>query len=109
MIENIMTLIFGALLCVLGAINMTGNVSSLHSYHRKRVREEDRKAFGKLVGLGTLLVGISLIAQSVFSMIYASTQIAVYEIIGSVTLITGMITGIIITFIAMIKYNKGIF
>lgn len=109
MTESIMTLIFGALVCVLGIINMTGNVSSLHSYHRKRVREEDRKPFGRLVGLGTLLVGASLIAESVFSMIYASTQIAAYEIVGSVILIAGMITGIIITFIAMIKYNKGIF
>ena len=109
MIENIMTLIFGALVCVLGIINMTGNVSSLHWYHRQRVREEDRKAFGKLVGLGTLLVGVSLIANGVFSMIYASTQIAAYEVVGSVILIAGIIPGIIITFVAMLKYNKGIF
>ena len=63
MTESIMTLIFGALVCVLGIINMTGNISSLHSYHRKRVSEADRKPFGRLVGLGTLLIGASILAN----------------------------------------------
>ena len=35
------------LLIVLGVLNMKGNVSSLHSYHRRRVSEEDRLPFGK--------------------------------------------------------------
>lgn len=109
MIENIMILIFGALLCVLGAINMTGNVSSLHSYHRKRVSEEDRKPFGRLVGLGTLLIGASLVVKGIFSMVYAATQVAIFELIGAAILIAGVIAGIVLSFIAMIKYNKGIF
>ena len=33
------TLVLGVLVCVIGIINMTGNISSLHSYHRKRVAE----------------------------------------------------------------------
>ncbi|MBQ8331912.1 MAG: hypothetical protein IJX94_05390 [Clostridia bacterium] len=37
-------------IAVLGIINMTGNISSLHWYHRQRVTKEDRKPFGKLVG-----------------------------------------------------------
>ena len=109
MTENIMIIIFGALLCVLGAINMTGNVSSLHSYHRKRVSEEDRKPFGRLIGLGTILIGASLIIKSIFSMVYAATQVAAYELIGSAILIVGMAVGIALTVFAMIKYNKGIF
>ena len=36
------TTVVGIILCVFGAINMTGNISSLHSYHRSRVREEDK-------------------------------------------------------------------
>ena len=109
MTENVMLLIFGALLCVLGAINMTGNVSSLHSYHRKRVSEENKKPFGRLVGSGTLVIGASLLAKSILSMRYASTQAQAYEIIGSIILIAGVITGLALNFFAMIKYNKGIF
>ncbi len=109
MIENIMTLIFGALVGVLGVINMTGNVSSLHWYHRQRVSEADKKPFGRLVGLGTLLIGTSLMVRSVFSMVYAKTQIATYEFVGSAILIVGILSGLVISLIAMIKYNKGIF
>ena len=109
MIENIMTIIFGALLCVLGAINMTGNVSSLHSYHTKRVKEEDKKPFGRLVGSGTLIIGVGLVVKSILSMVYASTQIAACELVGSVILIAGFVVGLGLNFFAMIKYNKGIF
>ena len=105
MIENVMTLVFGALLCVLGAINMTGNVSSLHSYHRHRVKEEDKKPFGRLVGLGTALVGVSILTNGILSMISPSK----YEIVGLVILIAGIVSGIALNIIAMIKYNKGIF
>lgn len=57
----ITTTIVGIILCVLGCVNMTGNISSLHWYHRQRVTEENRKPFGKLVGLGTLTIGVAII------------------------------------------------
>ena len=104
-----MMIIFGALVSVLGVINMTGNISSLHSYHRKRVREEDRKPFGRLVGIGTLLIGASILTNGVLTLAYEKTQLSVYNSIGSIIVIVGVILGLIITFIAMIKYNRGIF
>ena len=109
MTENIMIIIFGALICVLGVINMTGNISSLHHYHRKRVREEDRKPFGRLVGLGTLLIGASIMINGVLTLVYEKIQLPIYSFIGSAIVIAGVISGLVITFIAMIKYNKGIF
>ena len=109
MTENIMIIIFGALISVLGVINMTGNISSLHSYHRKRVSEADRKPFGRLVGLGTLLIGASILANGALTLVYEKTQLPIYSFIGAAIVIAGIIAGLIITFIAMIKYNKGIF
>ncbi len=109
MTENVMIIIFGALISVLGVINMTGNISSLHSYHRKRVSEADRKPFGRLVGLGTLLIGASILTNGVLTLVYEKTQLAIYTFIGTAIVIAGIIAGLIITFIAMIKYNKGIF
>ena len=39
--ELILQIIIGLSLIILGIINMKGNISMLHSYHRKRVKKED--------------------------------------------------------------------
>ncbi len=40
--ENIAMLILGIFICVLGIVNISGNVSTIHSYNR---RKENRKIF----------------------------------------------------------------
>ena len=109
MSSMIISILIGVLLCVLGGVNMTGNISSLHSYHRKRVREEDKKPFGRLVGIGSIISGISLAAFGVFMYVYEKTQNMLYFIVGCVVLGVGLVVGLGINFFAMIKYNKGIF
>ena len=99
----------GILIAILGIINMTGNISSLHWYHRQRVTEENRKPFGKLVGLGTLIIGIAMIVFGVLLLIFEYTQIEALVIVGVVELIVSLIVGMIISFYAMKKYNGGIF
>ena len=47
----IVSALVGVVCIVLGISNMKGNISSLHSYHRSRVSEEDRIPFGRMVGL----------------------------------------------------------
>lgn len=103
------TLIMGLFISALGIINMTGNISTIHRYHRHRVSEENIKPFGRLVGIGTLVVGISLIIFGALSLVYDKTQSETANIIGTVILIVGIVVGLFITFYAMIKYNKGIF
>ena len=109
MVAFITILGVGILISVLGIINMTGNISSLHWYHRQRVTEEDRKPFGKLVGIGTLVIGLSVTVFGVLFMVFEQTQLELYVITGTVELITGIIVGTIISFYAMKKYNGGIF
>lgn len=99
----------GVLISILGIINMTGNISSLHWYHRQRVTEENRKPFGKLVGLGTLIIGVAMILFGVLFLAFEKTQIGVLVIVGTVELIAGIAVGTVVSFYAMIKYNKGIF
>lgn len=99
----------GILIAILGIINMTGNISSLHWYHRQRVTEENRKPFGKLVGLGTLIIGIAMIVFGVLLLIFEYTQIQAFVMVGVVELIVSIIVGMIISFYAMKKYNGGIF
>lgn len=109
MVDFIVAIIIGILIIILGIINMTGNLNTLHSYHRNRVSEEDRLPFGKKVGLGTVICGSSL---STFGILHAITYFSekpIFTIIGSAILVAGLITGLVISFAAMKKYNKGIF
>ena len=99
----------GILVSILGIINMTGNISSLHWYHRQRVTEENRKPFGKLVGLGTLIIGLSMIVFGILFLIFEQTQLQAFVVIGAIELIVSIIVGMIVSFYAMKKYNGGIF
>ena len=107
--ENIVTAIIGVVFIVLGFINRKGNISSIHSYHRNRVSEEDKIPFGKMVGLGMIIIGVSMIAMSALSFVAVLLQNNVYQTFGTAALIVGLIIGLGISFFAMIKYNKGIF
>ena len=109
MAGNIVTFLVGVVCIVLGISNMRGNISSLHSYHRSRVSEEDRIPFGKQVGLGTIIVGIGIIVFSVMSSVTLYTENDIFILVGTAVLIIGIILGLVISFRAMIKYNKGIF
>ena len=109
MAGNIVTFLVGVVCIVLGISNMRGNISSLHSYHRSRVSEEDRIPFGKQVGLGTIIVGIGIIVFSVLSSVTLYTENDIFILVGTAVLIIGIILGLVICFRAMIKYNKGIF
>ena len=109
MAGNIVTFLVGVVCIVLGISNMRGNISSLHSYHRSRVSEEDRIPFGKQVGLGIIIVGIGIIVFSVLSSVTLYTENDIFILVGTAVLIIGIILGLAISFRAMIKYNKGIF
>lgn len=105
----IIALIVGIMCIVLGALNMRGNISSIHSYHRHRVKEEDVIPFGKGIGLGTVIIGVAIIIFSVLSAITLYTDNQIFILVGVVVLIAGIIIGLVVSFCAMIKYNKGIF
>ena len=109
MVENIVAFLVGVIGIVLGISNMRGNISTLHFYHRHRVSEEDRIPFGKQVGLGTMVIGIGIIIFSVLSTVTLYTENNIFILIGNAVLIVGIVAGLIISFKAMIKYNKGIF
>ena len=59
--EFIIQIIIGLIIIIIGILNMKGNISLLHSYHRKRVKKEDIIPFGKKVGIGNIIIGITII------------------------------------------------
>lgn len=105
----IIPILLGILISVLGIVNMTGNISSIHSYHRHRVSEENRLPFGRLVGSGTLTIGISVILFACGLLLTEIRNAELYTIIGTAVLLVGIVVGMALSFYAMKKYNKGIF
>ncbi len=105
----IVSALVGVICIMLGVSNMKGNINSLHSYHRHRVTEEDRIPFGRLVGLGTIIIGVGVIVMSALSAVSVYTENELFTWIGMGVMAVGFIAGIAVTFYGMIKYNKGIF
>ena len=109
MAELIITAAVGIACIVIGISNMRGNISSLHSYHTARVSEEDKIPFGKKVGLGTIIIGVGLMAFGGLTFAAGQTGEDAFALIGTAVLIVGLIVGAVISLGAIKKYNKEIF
>ena len=105
----VVTFLVGVLCLVLGVSHMRGNLSTLHSYHRHRVSEQDKVPFGKTIGLGMVICGCAIMAYSALSAITLYTANQTFVLVGTVLLVAGLVVGLGLSFYAMIKYNKGIF
>jgi hypothetical protein len=105
----IVPVILGIMISVIGAVNMSGNISTLHWYHRSRVREEDRLPFGRKVGLGTILTGAGVAASGLFEYLALKTGNEQMNFYGGLLLMAGLGGGAVLILYAMIRYNKGIF
>ena len=105
----IVAIIVGFVCMAIGISNRKGNINSLHSYHRSRVKEEDRIPFGKQVGLGMIVVGIGIAIYGALSLVSLNVDNTICMLIGTGIMIAGLVTGLGIAFAAMKKYNGGIF
>ena len=99
--DNIALLILGIFISVIGIVNMTGNISTIHSYNRRKVKEEDVPKYGRAVGTGTLIIGVSLIAAFVTTFWSEDAM--------SFIVIPALVVGLGFILYAQFKYNKGIF
>lgn len=98
---NLMLLIIGLLISVLGIVNIKGNISTIHSYNRRKVKEEDIPKYGKAVGTGTLIMGIGLLIAFVVS--FLSEEAITYIVLPL------FVVGLAFILYGQFKYNKGIF
>ena len=95
-------LLIGSVLIVLGITNIKGNISSIHWYNRRKVSERDIPKYGKCVGSGTLIMGVSMMLSALLEVILKTT------IFDNIVL-TGYVVGLAIILYGQFKYNKGIF
>ena len=99
--ENIIMLILGVFISVVGIVNIKGNISTIHSYNRRKVKEEDIPKYGKAVGTGTIIMGISLVLGFVASL--WSEELIAYIIL------IGVVVGLGFILYGQFKYNGGFF
>lgn len=99
--ENIMLLVLGIFISILGIVNIQGNISTIHSYSRRKVKEEDVTKYGKAVGTGTLVIGISFVIA--YALTYWNEDVIPYIVIPA------LLVGLIFMLYGQIKYNHGIF
>ncbi|MGT2832489.1 hypothetical protein [Streptococcus halotolerans] len=99
---DVSLLLVGSLVSMLGIVNIKGNISTIHSYNRRKVKEEDVPKYGRIVGIGTLIIGISLMIGSILPLLNINTPLE-YVIVPM-----GAI-GISLILYGQFKYNKGIF
>ena len=99
--NQLLLLILGIFLSVIGIVNISGNVSTIHSYNRRNVKEEDVPKYGKAVGTGTLIIGISL-AFTYFITLWN-------EAVTDAVVLPAIAIGLAFILYGQIKYNHGIF
>ena len=58
--EYLGLLVMGILLSTLGIVNIRGNISTIHAWNRKRVKEADIPRYGRAIGAGTLVIGLGI-------------------------------------------------
>lgn len=99
--KNLTMLILGLLISVLGIVNILGNISTIHAYNRRNVKDEDVPKYGKAVGTGTLIIGASFVVAYVVS--FWSKAAMAFILLPAITVGLGFML------YAQFKYNKGIF
>lgn len=109
MIGFVISALVGVLCIVLGIFNMQGNISSIHSYHRNRVKDDDVLTFGRLMGLGTIIVGGGIVTFSILGGIDLLAGIDILTYIGIGIMFSSITAGLVICVYAMKKYNGGVF
>lgn len=99
--EYLPLLILGIILSTLGIVNIRGNISTIHSYNRRNVKEEDVAPYGRAVGTGTLVIGASLLLSYLVTF---RNEAAINYIVLSATVI-----GLAFILYGQIRYSHGIF
>lgn len=95
-------LLMGLLIAAVGIPNLRGSISSIHRYNRRRVSEEDIPAYGKAMGIGTVIIGGTIALVAALQMAFDREFIFYLSI-------PGLMAGSAVMVHAQFKYNGGIF
>ena len=100
--ESLFAVLVDLLLIGLGIVNMRGNISTIHWYHRTRIREEDKLPYGKWVGGGTVVIGCGVACAALLELLIAWES-------AELIVLPALIIGFSMILYAQFKYNGGLF
>ena len=100
--EYIFLFFFGICITILGIFNLKGNISTIHWYNRLKITKENAKEYGKIMGIGTSLIGICMTITAILQMIFNNDSIWYITVVG-------IVVGLIFMIYGQLRYNKGIF
>ena len=99
--NNLFLLIIGITILITGVENLRGDIRLIHSYNRKRVKEEDIPKYGKVVGIGNIIIGVSILIGVAISF--------VDENLMGYPAVVGTIIGLGFILYGQFRYNRGLF
>lgn len=99
--DNLLLLVLGLFISALGIVNIKGNIGTIHSYNRRKVKEADVPKYGKAVGTGTLVIGASLVLS--YPVAFRSETAINYIVLPALAI------GLAFILYGQIKYNHGLF
>lgn len=100
--DYLLLLMVGIALILTSIPNLKGNISTVHRYNRRRVSEADAPRYGRAMGLGTLIMGVSAALTAILQLIFDWEPI--FNLLAA-----GVAVGLAIMLYAQFKYNKGLF
>lgn len=75
-------------------------LSLLHEYHYRHVKRADVPAYTRMIGIGIILIGAGIIITGILNLFYSPYW--------WIPLTAGMVSGLIVMFIAQKKYNGSV-
>ena len=102
LVYSIIMFAVAALFLGLGVAVYQGNTKLIHDYHQTKVKETERKAYGKAFAKGMFAICATL---------FISGLIALMDILGVslIVLLMGLIVSVVMLAKVQRKYNGGLF
>lgn len=100
--EYLFLAFLGFVLIAVGILNLRGNLSTIHWYCRRKVSDKDAPKYGKAMGTGTLIIGISIAFTGILQTLF-------YQAFFFYLILIGIVVGVAVLLYAQFKYNRGIF
>lgn len=105
----IISIVVGIVCVVIGALNIKGNITILHTNLSQSVAKHNFVPFSKFMGAGNITIGASALIFGILSAINIFVLKNVLLIVGASIMFSGLIAGLTLCLIAVIKYNNGKF
>ena len=103
MFDLLLNVLLGSIICILGLlIWLKQKITLIHKYHYKNVKEKDKKAYTRLMGIAMFLMGLGCVLNGVINF-YTRSQS------GRLFFSLGFLAGMVLVFYAQFKYNQDLF